>query len=335
MTETEPIVSSKESPKRAPIRVFPIFAGIVIVGLILGVGYLIRYGIWVDWSVKAINKVEAGRFKQAVQDAEEATRVMSFLPEPKSYALSLRLMSSIYACRRQFKQAERYNAALLAYDQKIWGRNSSEYAADLADLALIRRKQSRFPESEKLYREAIQIFAGLPKCEVDKARNMALLAWVLARQDKFEEALKLIAESDQIMKAKFSENSFERLVGIVEAAWISREMGNINQCHADMATAYKISIEPTELEKSSAQTVVALSLLAKMLDEEGHKDKANKIFYIAEANCKSSAFGKTSNRFMADIWDAHSKLLSELGEHEESQQLHFFAIKNANIDEPE
>lgn len=292
----------------------------VIVALIIAASLGIRFWMWVTAINSGLDALEQGKLTKARQQAQQAIVLMSWFPDNKSFALSLRMMTSIYACRRQFKQAESYCRRLLEFDRKIWGENSPEFAGDLSDLALMKRKQQEFAESEKLYRKVIDIYSLYRDRGAERARYQALLAWVLIQQNKIDEAQHLLDESDKTLQAKFGESHFERLVGVVENAYIQKKIKGANEkFRTGVDTAYKIATEPNELDKSSAQTVVVLNLLGQMLAELGDNERALKIFEIAERNCISSAFGGGYNSFMADILEPHAKLLAKMGRMNESE----------------
>lgn len=297
-------------------------AGVVtIVALILGLGLLARYGLWVQAVNAAMDSIESGRFMKARDQARQAIAMMSWLPDAKSFALSLRLVSNIYACRRQFQQSEDYNRRLLIFDKKVWGRESVEFADDLAGLALMKRKQRQWVESEGFYKGAIGIYEQHPESVLECARAKALLAWVLVQQTQLDDAIKLIDESDAVLKKQYGEAHWERLVGLVELATIHEKQGKKELHKKEIDAIYRMVTEPKVLEKSSAQTVVVLNLLAQSLVEMGEDEKALQVFEIAEINCRSSVFAGGYNTFMADILEPHAKLLKKLGKDHDADLL--------------
>lgn len=327
---------------------------VVILALLLAAGFGARYAFWVKTSNEALDLVADGHFRQAKQKALQSLELMRVLPDSKSYALNLRMLASIYACRRVFDEALIWNERLLEFDRKCWGEKSAEYAGDLSDIALIRRKQKNFPASEKLYQQVVSIFTRCPGKEDDAARNKALLAWIMIQENKNNEGLELIADSDDFLKRKFGEKSWERLIGLIGRAWLGlRETKISNKAGAallgpdpeislppediqrDLDIAYEIATQPKDLEKSSAQTVVMLNLLAQMYVEIHEKEKALKLFEIAENNCRTSVFGGTKNLYMADILEPHAKYLRELGQSDKADMLLAEAKKIKNLKNPE
>ena len=333
VSDDEVVSAQTAKPKQLQgLRVVLLTLGIA---LILGAAFGVRYLVWLRTTDASLTAVSNGDFPRAVSEADNAIRIMSILPDQKSYAQSLRIMFSIYACRRQFVKAARYSRSLLAFDEKSWGRSSAEYANDLGDLALMYRKQRKFAESEKVYREVIALFQKNGTAyDLERARNLAAIAWVLCKQDKFDEALRSISDSDQIFRAKLPENSYERLTGIIEGAYISRQTNKIPQLHADINTAYKIATEPEELEKSSAQTVVGLNLLAQIFEELGKQAQALKMYAIAEQNCESSVFGGSNNIYMVDVLIPHARLLESMGKKVEAKALFERAARIHSLKEP-
>lgn len=292
---------------------------IAVFAVLVFVLALLRYVFWVRQVNETMDSIWQGRFAKAREEARTAIQMMSWFPDSKSFALSLRLMTSIYACRRQFRQAELYNQKLLEFDKRTWGTKSREYAGDISELALMKRKQRQFVESKRLYEQAIAIYENDGKTsELDLARMQALLAWVLVQQGRNKEALSLIEKSDKVICNTLGESHFERLVGLVERAYIHKLDSNSDAMTKDLELAYKLCSSPLPLEKSSAQTVVVLNLLAQTFAEQNQLEKAEKIFEIAESNCKSSVFAGGYNTYMADILEPHALLLEKLGHKQEA-----------------
>lgn len=321
MTETTQKANEQNSPKKARSKPFRLVLGVALVALIIASAYGIRYILWLNASEKCIDAVAKGEFPLAIKEGQKSLELIRILPDPQAYANNLRLLGTIYACRRQFDKAETYYKFLLSFDEKTWGRKSSHYAANLDDLALVYRKTGKFKDSEDLYKEAIETYKTVPNHELERARSLALCAWVLMKQKKLEEALNFIAESDQIFSAQLGQTSFERLVPLVEGAYISKQQGKTNQVYADINTAYKLITEPKPLEESNAQTVVAINLLAQMLDELGEKEKALTAYQLALKNCQTSAFGGEYNTFMCDILAPEARLLRAVGKTNEADKL--------------
>lgn len=313
---------------------------LILLGLCILAGLGVRYALWVQKSNEAIDLIQNGQFPNAKTKALEALKLMSFLPDSKSYALNLRMVASMYACRRVFDKALIWDEHLLDFDRKTWGEKSAQYAGDLSDVALIRKKQKNYPLAEKLYQQVVGIFSRCPGKEADAARNKALLAWVLMQQIKDEEALELIADSDDFLKTQFGEHSYERLIGLIERAWLSRRENRITRkkgsalsyryqifdlpeekMREDLNLAYEICTQPKDLERSSAQTVVVLNLLAQIFRDFGENEKALKIFEIAEQNCRTSTFGGFYNSFMADILKPHAELLQRMEQNDKAELL--------------
>ncbi len=313
--------TAKSTPANKRRRLIRLALPLTILALILAMAWGGRYVIWVKTVNESLDSMQRGEFIKALEQARQCISMMSCIQDSKSLCISYRLMSSIYACRRQFQQAQVYNAKGLDIDKSVWGKGSVEYADDLQNLALMKRKQREFPESEKMYNEAIAIYQSRTGSDVECARAKALDAWVLIQQDKMVDAKKLLTESDQTLKQQFGDAHFERLVGLIESAYISKKEGKAAELNAALDTVYKMITEPKAFERSSAQTVVVLNLLAQMLRDRGQEDKALKIFEIAEINCKSSAIAGGYNTFMADILETHAKLLSKLGHQNESEEL--------------
>ncbi len=312
MTDPAPTEIASEAPKPSQRKLFVVLSAVIGLVLIVLAGFGIRYFVWWSISNKSIDAVAEGDFPKAVTEAQSALQVMSFLPDPKAYETNLRLLTSIYACRRNFAKSLVYNEQLLRFAEKTWSKKSPEYALALTEMALAYRKMQRFRQSEDLYAEAVKIYRSLPGHELDTARTLALYAWVLCKQNRFDEALASINQSDEMMRKLVPESSFERLPAIVEGAYISKAMGKTTEFYADMASAYKICTEPQDLEKSSAPTVVVLNLLAQLLEEAMEEEHAAKTYSIAVKNCESSTFGGQYNTFMCDILDPQAKLLRKI-----------------------
>ena len=324
---------AKDTPKpgKKRGRWFKLASGVTILGLILGLGLLGRYALWVRTVNESLDSIQAGNFVQAQEQARHALAMMSILPDAKSFAISLRLFSNMYSCRRLFQKAEVYNMRLMIFDRKHWGQESVEYADALASLALIKRKVQQWAESEMMYKNAIASYAKHSGAEVEGAHAKALCAWVQLKQNKIDDALTSINESDAVLKAKFGEKHFERLVGLVELAVIHEKQGKNELLRSEVESLYKMVTEP-KLEASSAQTVVVLNLLAQYLVEFGEDEKALRVFEIAEANCKNSVFGGENNLFMVDILEPHAKLLEKMGRKADALVLKKRAIEIRGIE---
>lgn len=312
MTDPDQQISTPEARKPSRKKLFTVLGVLGGLALIVLGAFGVRYFVWWSESNKSIEAVAAGDFPKAVVEAKSALQVMSFMPDPKAVETNLRLLTSIYACRRQFGPSMSYNKELITFAQKTWGSNSPEYAWALSDMALAYRKLGMFRQSEELYSQVIRIYKGVPGHEMDLARTQALYAWVLCKQNKFEEALSAIKQADELMKPLVPEDSFERLPAIIEGAYISKALGKTTEFYADLASAYKICTEPQDLEKSSAPTVVVLNLLAQLLEDAAEFEHAAKTYSIAVKNCESSTFGGQYNTFMCDILDPQAILLRRL-----------------------
>ena len=308
---TDPAQNEIPAEPRKPSRqkLFVALSVLGAIALIVLSGFGIRYLLWWSASNKAVDAVAAGDFPSAVREAKSALKTMAVVPDAKAYETTLRMLTSIYACRRQWAPSMRYNKELLAFTEQTWGKKSPEYAWALSDFALAHRKQQLFDQSAQMYQEVISIYKSLPGHEMDTARTLPLYALVLVRQGKYEQALAQIKESNELMAPLVPESSFERLPAIVEGAYISKALGKTTQFYGDLASAYKICTDPQDLEKSSAPTVVVLNMLAQLLMEATEFEHAAKIFSIAVKNCDSSTFGGQYNTFMCDILDEQAKLL--------------------------
>lgn len=306
-------------PKKITVRL-DLFKHLVIAAVFVLLLWLLRLLLWFVLSIQASEYLEKGELNRSAETDRQASEIMSVLPYPECFTLSLKRLSNIYSSRRQFERAESYHAKLLEFDKKQWGASSAQYAEDLSGIALIRRKQRRFDESIGLYRQSISILHACRGKEVSRARLQPLLAWVLIQKNDLDEALELISESDEILKKEFGEISFERLVGLIERAHVLRLTGDA-RFKQELDFAYRLITVPGDLENSSAQTVVVINLLAQILEQTGDDERALHAFAIAEKNCETSVFGGGYNLFLVDILSPHAKLLEKLGRVREADAL--------------
>lgn len=312
MTDPEKVESATGPRKPSGKKLVLLLTVVGIIALIVLGAFGARYYIWWTTSNKSIESAAAGDFPKAVAEGKAALEVMSFLPDPKASESTLRTLSSIYACRRNFAAALTYNYQLQELAKKTWGPESAEYALAVCELANIFLEQQKFRQAGMLYANVIGIYKKLPGHEIDTARTLALYAWALCKQNKWEEALAAINQSDEMMRKIVPESSYERLPAIIEGAYISKALGKTTEFYADLASAYKICTEPQDLEKSSHQTAVVLNLLAQLLDEAMEEEHSAKVYSLAVKNCESSSFGGQYNIFMCDILDLQAKQLRKI-----------------------
>lgn len=303
--------------RRRGFAAWQILGGIV---LILGgvAGFI--YWNWVHAVNLSIDALERGDTVGALNLAKDALGAAPRELDKKSMLTTLRLITNIYACRRQFGAAEFWNGSAQDYDRKAFGKDSVEMATEYAGLALFRRKRQKFRDSEELYRDAIAIYEKYPEEAAECARVKALLAWDLIQLKRYDEARSYLHQSNDVLRKQFGNESFELLVGLVEGAYL-KKLEEDASWHADLQLAYTMITEPKDLAKSSAQTVVVLNLMAQMLQDSNEDVKSLKTFQIAEANCKSSVFGGRYNLYMADILVPQSKLLVKMGRQQEADAL--------------
>lgn len=308
-----------KSAQNKPWRWTHLIAILVLFALILGGIVIYAYWNWVGLVAKSMQQLEQGDLAASRATAKDAISYMAPAQRisPDSMATSIRLLMNIYACRRHFTEAQIVNRRLLDFDKSIWGENSFQYADEICGLALMKRKLREFDESARLYKFAISIYDRFPEKAAEKARVQGLLCWDLIQTGKLDEAETMLKEADSFLKEKFGTNSFERLVPLIELAYLHK-IKKDSVYKEELAAEYKMVTEPKRLEKSSAQTVVVLNLMAQLFAEEKQNEEALASFQIAEKNCESSVFGRRSNLYMADILQPESELLTVLGRKKEA-----------------
>ncbi len=291
-----------------------------IIALILGLVSLSAYWNWVGMIAKSQQQLEEGALAASRMSSKEAVSFMSPFQKifPDAMAISIRSLMNVYACRRHFDEAQIVNHRLVEFDKSIWGDKSFQYADEIAGLALMKRKLREFENSARLYETAISIYEHFPDKAAEKARVQALLAWDYIQLGQLDEAEKLLQESDGFLKSKFGDSSFERLVPLIELSSLHKTRGN-PLYSSELDTAYRIATEPKRLEKSSAQTVVVLNLMAQMFVESKQLERALTSFELAEKNCETSVYGSRTNLFMADILLPEAALLQQLGRVDEAK----------------
>src|SRR5579883_1315638 len=90
-------------------RLWIALAIVLVLGVLLAGSYAYLYSLWLTSSTAAIDLSRAGKFNAATSKAKESLRISRTMHDRKSFALSLRIMASIYACRREFDTADFWN----------------------------------------------------------------------------------------------------------------------------------------------------------------------------------------------------------------------------------
>ena len=176
-------------------------------------------GVAVSLGNVARVRADQGRFDEAEAMYRESLAILvSALPNdhPKVGECHASL-GKLLSDRGQYGEAEENVRIALEIQRKIPGKHPG-LIDPLNILAMVTLGQSKWKESEHLYRELLELRAALHQDDPGKSRPpdvLGDLAFALARQDRFEEAEQIHREALELAKTHFGA---EHEV-VVEALW--------------------------------------------------------------------------------------------------------------------
>jgi eukaryotic-like serine/threonine-protein kinase len=122
--------------------------------------------------------------------------------DPEVQAELMQTLGTIYGRLGRFEEAEGLLNQSLAQRRVRFGPRSPEAAESLVDLALLRQEQARWPEAERLSREALDIVRETrPSEHPERARALSALGHVLTERGSYAAALPELEAAVQLLRA--------------------------------------------------------------------------------------------------------------------------------------
>jgi len=162
-------------------------------------------------ATSALGKVliDSGDYRQAASVLERALRIQE-VRDPSSLEMgdTLGLMSIVEMSLGDYAASESLSRRSMAIDQKIYGDNHPNIAADLMNLSQIENHLGEYTEAEKNERRGLAItesWRGLD--HPDTARQMSILAATLASDGHYDEAADMLRKAVPILERAYGNAS--------------------------------------------------------------------------------------------------------------------------------
>jgi len=158
-----------------------------------------------DWGralERARQQVNVGEFKQAERSLREALKISNNRPEGPSLAVKAVTMNALGLLHDEMGRYREAEKELRQALDAVVARKGAEtdHALMLANLAGVFNHQRRFPESEQVYREALEIYAKhASPDDTHYALAKSGLGEVLVNQKRLEEAERLLEQAIPVL----------------------------------------------------------------------------------------------------------------------------------------
>jgi tetratricopeptide (TPR) repeat protein len=221
--------------------------------------------------------LQSGRLAQDRLDYRKAMRnyaaAVALAPDNRDYLLSAGQMAYTMG---EYQRAEEWLEHLLAIREQE-GKENTELASALNDLALVYADQSRYEEAEPLYRRSLEIKEKtLGKDHPSVATTLNNLAGLYRQQGRYEEAEPLYKRSLEIWEQSLGKEHPYVAAALNNLAGLYRHQGR----YAEAEPLYKRSLEIREnkLGKDHPSVATTLNNLAELYRQQGRYAKAEPLY---------------------------------------------------------
>lgn len=183
--------------------------------------------------------------------------------------------------KSEYQKAEVLYLKNIAIQEKVKGKNYSDYPTHLDKLASLYRKTGDFPKAEKLHLEALAIQEKLfGKDNLNYAFFLSHLGVVYEKTNQFKKAEAVYLESQPIQKNILGKDHPDYATCISNLAIIYNKLAN----YAQAEILYLEALEITEktLGKSHPDYAIKLNNLARVYEKTGQYEKAETLDIIAK-----------------------------------------------------
>jgi tetratricopeptide (TPR) repeat protein len=150
---------------------------------------------------------------------------------------------------------------VLGIHERVYGKDSSEYADTLSNLSVLHLTAGRYAEAERLQRQLVTTYARLEgDSSIDVAQVRANLAVTLTELERHDEAISEAETALHLLEAKLGTSHAHLPVTLAILAAARRESGQPAQARLDATRALEIATKVHG--ENNPRTVPALLELA-------------------------------------------------------------------------
>ncbi|MDP3105470.1 MAG: tetratricopeptide repeat protein [Candidatus Methanoperedens sp.] len=251
--------------------------------------------VWAERTVKAINrafpKVEFSNWhlcERLVPHAQAgAEHIRKYVFE---FQEAMRLLNQVgfYQYERAlYSEAEPMYRRALEINEKLLGKNDSNIATSLNNLAALYKSQGKYDEAEPMYRRALEIFEkSLGKEHPYVATSLNNLAALYYSQGKYDKAEPLYRRALAISEKSLGSDHPDVAISLNNLAELYRVQGK----YAEVEPMYRRALEIWEKSLGKEHPYVATSLnnLALLYNSQGKYDEAEPLIRRALAISEKS-----------------------------------------------
>ena len=185
-----------------------------------------------------------GNYDKAIQTIRKAVNAeenYSTDREKEEYAETIYIMASILRTRGSYQEAEKYQRESLALCRQLFDDPHPSIAANLNNLAIIKRHEDKLDEALKLYRKALDYNRKLYGDNHNEvATVLDNMSSILVEQNKLPQALDASDQALQIRRKILGEQHPKTALSMVYKADILRKLGNVEAADSLYQKAYDI-----------------------------------------------------------------------------------------------
>ena len=220
----------------------------------------------------------AGRYKDAIRELEEAVRLQTGRPGLEGdLSASLTELANCHFYVGQYAQADALNQKVLAIDRRLYGPRHPHIADDLINLGAVQFEGGHYAEAERWNREALEIMTAWYGPEhPETASAQTILARSLLRLERRDEARVLLTSALATQERVYGPVHPRVASTLNELGIVARDQGRL----ADASASFQRMADIYDQVHHGKHYLigVALSNLADVEQRRGNSAHAQELF---------------------------------------------------------
>jgi CHAT domain-containing protein len=229
----------------------------------------------------------------------------------------------VNALKRDNPEAEKWYLEAIAIREKVLGKQHSDYAGVLNNLAILYKSMGNYDQAEPLYLEAMETRKkALGKEHPNYATSLYNLALFFQDIGKYEKAEQLLLEAKDIFGKVQGKDNSDYAESLNNLASLYRSMGNYEK--AEHLHLQAIAIKGKILGKEHPSYALSLNNLAILYRAMGSYEKAEQL-YLEATTIKEKTLGKEHPSYALSLNNL-AMLYWIMGNYEKAEPLYLQAI---------
>jgi serine/threonine-protein kinase len=179
--------------------------------------------------------VNEGKYDQGIQILDQAVSIQSAPGGATAdLAASLTELANAHFYSGQLDISNSLNQRVVVMDRKLYGERHPNVAEDLINLGAIQSEWGHYVETERYYRQALDIIQGFfGKDHPETADVMTLLGRALNAQGRFNEAADVLRDALGVLERSYGKVHPRVASAVGELGKVALQQGKLDEAEAD------------------------------------------------------------------------------------------------------